>query len=293
MDLMLEIGGRPLCIAGAPWSPETVPANFRPFVRPADSIPDGAARLAVVYTDATARVPASRPLSESYNDLGRAAIYDGGDCWSIVLIPHPGEQPRVMDMDRGLRSATLRLRPGDPYTDFVIDSMARIFFSQHIAAGGDFLVHASAVGCDGRACLFMGKSGTGKSTHSRLWLDTFADAELINDDCPMIRRISEARYLVCGTPWSGKTPCWRDTSLPLAGIVRLSQAPANRFVPLAGVDAFVAFIPGMSVMTADPALYSAASSAALDLTASVAVGRLECLPDADAARMCRAALYSD
>ena len=92
--------------------------------------------------------------------------------------------------------------------------------------------------------------------------------------------------LVHGTPWSGKTPCWRRVTLPLGGVARLRHAPENRFIPLSGIEAFVAFIPGMSVMTSDSALYSAASSTALDILAAVPAGILECLPDADAARLC-------
>ena len=285
MECLLEIGGRRMIIAGAPWTEATVPANFRPFVRPLENGTEQAVALSIEY-GAMPALPASRPLSESFNDLGRAALHDGGDSWIVVLTPRPGEQPRVMEMARDFRSATLRLLTGDPYAGFVIDSMTRIYFSQYVALHGDMITHASVVGCDGRAYMFMGRSGTGKSTHSRMWMEAFG-CTLINDDCPMIHKDCNGDYLACGTPWSGKTPCWRDMALPLAGIARLRQAPANSFHRLSDVEAFVAFIPGMSVMTADSALYSAASSAALDIIARIPVGMLDCLPDRDAARVCR------
>lgn len=296
MDCLFEIGGRQLLVEGAPWSVGTVPPNFRPFLRDCEVVADGAIRLTVLAPGnaASCRLPQSAPLSESFNDLGRAAIHRIPSGWSIVLTPCPGEAPRVMEIDAALTSATLWLHgDADPFADFVIDSMTRIFFSQAVALTGALMVHASVVMCsdDGKAYMFMGRSGTGKSTHSRLWLDTFADCSLLNDDCPLIIPGPAAgRYTVCGTPWSGKTHCWRDASLPLGGIARLRQAPANSFRPLSGVEAFVAFIPGMSVMTADSALYSLASSTALDLTAAVPVGILSCLPDADAARLCRRSL---
>lgn len=287
MNALFEIGRRQFCIAGAPWTADTVPANFRPFLRSDAELTDGAFRLTVDIVDAAPLMPRSAHLSESFNDLGRAAIHDEGTDWSIVLTPCPGQEPRVMHMAKNLRTAILRLRPDDAYADFVIDSMARIFFSQAVARTGALMVHASAVGTADRAYIFMGKSGTGKSTHSRLWLNAFDDCSLLNDDCPLIIPDADGKYTVCGTPWSGKTPCWRDAALPLAGIARLRQAPANSFRRLNGVEAFVAFIPGMSVMTADNALYSQATGTALALTAAVPTAQLDCLPDAAAAHLCR------
>lgn len=289
MDFLFEIGGHRLYVCGAPWTETSVPANFRPFVRRFGSQDSDGAVLTVCYTSGPCRLPQSEPLTESFNDLGRAAIHDGGDVWIIVLTPCPAEPPRVMEMDKNLQRAALRLLCNDPWADFVIDSMARIFFSQHIALRGSLIVHASAVSFGGGAYIFMGKSGTGKSTHSRLWTDNFDGCSLINDDCPMIRPDGMGAYEVCGTPWSGKTVCWRDVCSPLKGIARLRQAPVNSFIPLTGVDAFVAFLPGMSVMTADRELYAAASSTALDIVASVPVGRLDCLPDREAAEVSRRA----
>lgn len=287
MDCVFEIGRRQLYVTGARWSAATVPANFRPFMRPLSRLAAGASHLAVEVADCAPRMPQTAALSVSFNDLGRAAIHDGGTVWSIVLTPRPGEEPRVMEMDKDLRSATLRLRPSDRYADFVVDSMTRIFFSQAVALTGAIITHASVVGCGARAYMFMGRSGTGKSTHSRLWLDAFGDCTLINDDCPLVIPESDGGYTVCGTPWSGKTPCWRDESRRLAGIARLRQAPFNRFSPISGVDAFVAFIPGMSVMTCASALYSQASGTALALTSAVPVAMLDCLPDRGAALVCR------
>lgn len=292
MECLFEIGCRLLYITGALWDEAALPSNFRPFVRPLAGRTSPAARFGIEYSESPHRMPRTEPLSESYNDLGKAAIYDGGEVWSIVLTPCPGELPRVMEMAKDLQSATLWLRPGDPYADFVIDSMTRIFFSQYVAVHGDMIAHASVVGCGDRAYMFMGKSGTGKSTHSRLWIENFGDCTLLNDDCPMIHRDGKGLFFVCGTPWSGKTPCWRDTGMPLAGIARLRQASANSFRFLSGIEAFVAFIPGMSVMTADSGLYSIASSTALDLVGNIPVGMLDCLPDRDAAVICRRAYES-
>lgn len=290
MDCVFDIGGITLRIDGAPWSQATMPRNFRPFLCSGEAQLAPCTTLRVVTYDAAPALPQGEPLSVSYNDLGQAFLYDGGSVWTILLVPHPGEQPRRMDMDKTLSHATLWLQPHDRYTDFVIDSMTRILFSQFAATCGALVIHASAVECNGTGYIFMGKSGTGKSTHSRLWIRNISGTALINDDCPMVIADESGSFLVCGTPWSGKTPCWQRTSAPVGGIVRLRQAPANRFIPLSGVDAFVAFIPGMSVMTSDRKLYAGASSTALRLLGQTRMAILECLPDREAAELCHRSL---
>lgn len=295
MDCNLIIGGLRFTIKGAPWSDRTVPANFRPFLADASAgagLP--AVRLSVVTSSSHPALPQSEPISESVNDLGRAALYRSGNFWYVAVTPCPGQYPRIMVISPSLAEATLTLDPADPFATFTIDSMTRILFSQFAASTGALMLHASAVVYDRRAYLFMGKSGTGKSTHSRLWLQSFAGCRLLNDDCPLAIPDPDApgRFLISGTPWSGKTPCWKNLSFPLGGIARLSQAPANSFSPLAGIEAFIAFIPGMSVMTSDRALYSLASSTALTLLGTVTTGILRCLPDADAARLCRDSLVN-
>ena len=85
---------------------------------------------------------------------------------------------------------------------------------------GTLEMHASVIAHEGRGYLFLAKSGTGKSTQSRMWLRCIEGAKLLNDDNPAIR-IADGRPLVFGTPWSGKTPCWRNLSVPVKALVRL------------------------------------------------------------------------
>lgn len=294
MDYVFNIVGLRLRLAGCQWTESTMPRNFAPFLS-VEAPGENPAVTLEIKTSASERPVqgGGEPLSVACNDLGTTALYADGDSWLIALTPCPGEAPRHMEMSRTYTAATLWLNgPADPFATFVIDSMTRIFFSQYAASRNALILHASVVVCDGRAFMFMGKSGTGKSTHSRLWLENFPSCTLLNDDCPMIIAGDDDTFLACGTPWSGKTPCWRDLRFPLGGIARLRQAPVNRFIPLAGIDSFVALIPGMSVMTSDERLYSDASSTVLRLVSAVPTGILECLPDGVAARLCREALTS-
>ena len=80
------------------------------------------------------------------------------------------------------------------------------------------LMHGSAVAVDGRAYLFVASSGTGKSTHTRLWREHFgARAVMVNDDKTLVR-VKEDSVTVCGTPWDGKHRLSTPIEVPLAAI---------------------------------------------------------------------------
>lgn len=124
----------------------------------------------------------------------------------------------------------------------------------------------------------MGKSGTGKSTHAQLWREYIAGAELLNDDNPAVRFFGDTAY-ACGTPWSGKTPCYKNLQFPIGGMARLSQAAENRFQRQEGADAFVAIYPGCSVIAENETLRHHLYDTLTRLANSVKVGTLECLPN--------------
>lgn len=96
------------------------------------------------------------------------------------------------------------------------------FYFKLIERGG-LLLHSSAIVKDGRAFLFSGNSGVGKSTHTGLWLKLFEDAYVLNDDKPALRAFEEG-FRVYGTPWSGKHDISRNESVPLGGIAFLERA---------------------------------------------------------------------
>lgn len=99
------------------------------------------------------------------------------------------------------------------------------------------MLHSSAVELDGRAYLFSGPCGMGKSTHTRLWQQTFGSAaQVFNDDKPALRRI-DGKWYAYGTPWCGKDGININMKVPVAGICFLKQAPENRIRQLSPVEA--------------------------------------------------------
>lgn len=100
-------------------------------------------------------------------------------------------------------------------------------FYRSIIDFGGILLHSSCVVVDGYAYAFSAHSGTGKSTHTGLWLKHFGDrAHILNDDKPAIRIIDGKAY-ACGTPWSGKYDWSTPEIVPLAGICFLQRSDTN------------------------------------------------------------------
>ncbi len=153
--------------------------------------------------------------------------------------------------------------------------------------------HGSCVVVGGRAYMFLGESGTGKSTHARLWREHIAGAELLNDDSPIIV-VEEGRIMAYGSPWSGKTPCYRQEKFPLVGFVRLSQAPFNKIGRLNKIQAYAAMHPSCPPIFAyDEVLYDEICRTLNSIVCSTPVYRLACLPDCDAAVLSFSTLSTD
>jgi hypothetical protein len=146
-------------------------------------------------------------------------------------------------------------------------------------------IHSSVIVCHNEAVLFLGESGTGKSTHTRLWREHIEGTTLLNDDSPIIRLV-DGVPTAFGSPWSGKTPCYRNLSYPIRGFIRLQQAPYNKIHRLSVLNAIGALLPSCPPAFAyDDALQDAICDTLSDMISSVAVYHLECLPDSAAAEL--------
>lgn len=106
------------------------------------------------------------------------------------------------------------------------------------------MLHASAVALDGKAYLFSGPSGMGKSTHTRLWQQLFGDAaKVFNDDKPAIRRLEiDGTWYAYGTPWCGKDGININMRVPLAGICFLRRGEENVIHRLSSQEALTQII---------------------------------------------------
>lgn len=165
--------------------------------------------------------------------------------------------------------------------EIVLDSALRLMFDLATAEKDTLCIHAAVVSCEGKGYLFLGPSGTGKSTHAQLWLKHFEGTELVNDDNPVVRD-----GVAYGSPWSGKTPCYRNVSVPIGGIVRLSQAPYNKIRRLSGIEAYVDLAESVGGKVWDSRIAEGLHQAENRLAQTIPMWHLECLPDEEAARLC-------
>lgn len=146
------------------------------------------------------------------------------------------------------------------------------------------LFHGSCVAVDGEGYLFIAKSGTGKSTHTRLWRELLGDrAVMVNDDKPLIRATDEGA-VIYGTPWDGKHRLSTNTAVPLKAVCILKRSIDNRIEPISAGEAYP-----MLLQQAYRPMDSAAMQKTLvlldRLAASVRLWRLECNMDIEAAQI--------
>ena len=147
------------------------------------------------------------------------------------------------------------------------------------------LMHASVIRHQEKGYLMTAPSGTGKSTHTRLWYDNIPGCDLMNDDNPVVR-IVDGQAVVYGSPWSGKTRCYRNIQAPIGGIVRIQQRPENSIRKLSSLEAFSNLLPAISNMKWDKRVYKGICDGIAELIRLCGMYELGCLPDAAAAHLC-------
>ena len=179
-----------------------------------------------------------------------------------------------------------RLLTTGRYTKMAVDNALMVLYALATAASGTVLFHAAVVSHEGKGYMFLGPSGTGKSTHARLWLKYIDGTALVNDDNPVVRLAADGLPVVYGSPWSGKTPCYRNVSYPLGGIVLLSQAPYNKIHRLGGIHAYASLVASISGKRWDSRVADGLHATENALASTVPVWHLECLPDEEAAKLC-------
>jgi len=158
---------------------------------------------------------------------------------------------------------------------------------------GAIAIHSSVVVKDDGALLCLGESGTGKSTHTRLWRENIEGAKLLNDDSPIIRVI-DGKCIVYGSPWSGKTHCYINRSVPVKALMRLSQAPHNKIHRLPALLAIGAILPSCPPAFAyDTTLQDAICNTVSDIISTTPTYHLECLPDATAAELSYSTIFTE
>lgn len=259
--------------------------NYAPFAVEAEGEP--------LFSLEIAAGPAPEPAgAELVIDQGAEpgetalSLWRSAGGWMVKMAPSPGRPSSgMLFLESYFTLGRLYiLRPSE--AEFALNNSLMLQYAFATATFGTLEMHASTVVNGGRAYLFLAKSGTGKSTHSRMWLQAIPGTHLMNDDNPVVRCLPDGRVMAYGTPWSGKTPCYRNESFPVGAFVRIERAPENRLERLSVVEAYASLYSSCSGFKADRAmgdgLHSAISAAILGAPSFA----MHCLPDEDAARVC-------
>ena len=199
--------------------------------------------------------------------------------------PLPGEPVAAeLRTNASFTRAQLMLLEGD--THFAINNSLMLLYAFSSACKGVLEMHSSVVVNGGRGYLFLGKSGTGKSTHSSLWLKHIPGTMLLNDDNPILRLMPDGSARVFGSPWSGKTPCYKNLDFPAGAVVRIRQAPFNKIEKLPPVQAYASLMASASSFRPFKTLAEGWHATLEGLVGVLPCYVLDCLPDQAAAELC-------
>ena len=260
-------------------------SNYTPFL----TDEKGASQMFVIHVS-DEKLPVTDEWEHVYTDcseedMPRIEMYRKVDEWLFrVAYTRDSDVVCAMRCMADWREVTLYMQADA--LRFAVDNAAMLMYAFCTAGHKTLLFHASVTIREGRGYLFLGKSGTGKSTHSQLWQRAFADAELLNDDNPVVRLFADGTVRVYGSPWSGKTPCYKAQSVLVGALVQLEQAPLNNIQPLKMTQAYPYILASVSGLKIQPEMMDCLYESIAQLLERCKVYKLACLPNLEAAQLC-------
>lgn len=175
-------------------------------------------------------------------------------------------------------------KPKVSQPDILAFQFLGIAFRNRIIYKNGIVLHASCIEYQGKGIAFTAPSGTGKSTHTKLWEESKKGTRVINDDAPAIR-IVDGKPFAYGAPWSGSTDKYLNMTAPLSAIVLLEQADENSIRPLSTPEAVAMIMPRMLLPYHDNGMMDLATSTFEQIITKVPVYKMKCRPDAEAVEM--------
>lgn len=176
------------------------------------------------------------------------------------------------EWDSVSRMGKIRLSPNT----HSIDALLRILHTLTLAKQGGFLLHAASAIRNGKAFVFTGPSGAGKTTIASL---APSDAILLTDEISYVREHQNS-YIACGTPFVGELrKLGKNVSAPLAAVYVLAQGPENRIDSLSSTEAVRALLSNLLFFAEETELVDAVFHTACEFIRCVPVFRLTFFPD--------------
>ena len=196
-----------------------------------------------------------------------------------------GENCVLLITNKDFSDCRCRLYGTDNMQRFGLNNALMLVMAFAGSSKNTILVHASLVRHNNYGYAFIAKSGTGKSTQVSLWLKYIPNCDLMNDDNPVIRLIDGIPYIY-GSPWSGKTPCYRNVKAPLGAITRIDRAKTNSVDKLPPIESFASVLPSCSSMKWDKDIYNNICNIVTKIIERISIYTLHCTPEKEAAEIC-------
>lgn len=258
-------------------------ASSAPFERPVGEEPP----LFHIIVDDTFRPHTTGrqiPMPERTDIHHEIFLREGGG-YQIRISDEAERQCALMEANEDFSECRVALNGTHSMRAYGLQNALMMTYAFATADRDTLLMHSSVVRKDGYAYLFLGVSGTGKSTHTAHWIEYLGGCDLINDDNPVVR-IIDKKVTVFGSPWSGKTPCYRNVEAPVGALVQLRQAPRNEIERMDTVGAFASLLSSCSVMKWDRRVYGGIVAGVTHLMEGAPVYQLDNLPDREAVDLC-------
>ena len=227
----------------------------------------------------------------SEDDMPRIEVYRSLEKEWLIRISQIATSPICCELvcDADFTRGHLHVVEDCQDVRFCIDNGLMLMYAFRTAPLMTLEMHAAVVvrrGDEAKGYLFLGHSGTGKSTHARQWLAAFEDAWLLNDDNPILRVMDNGEVRVYGSPWSGKTPCYKNESALVGGIVKLSQAPENKIQTISLPQAYAYMLSSASGLKMEQTMADNMFETIKHIITHIPCYHLACLPNEEAAKVC-------
>lgn len=211
-------------------------------------------------------------------------------CYQYIIKNISGDSCCLLQANADFSQASCALRGNEQQRRFGLNNALMMMYAFRGSFFSTLLIHASLVRNAGYGYAFIAKSGTGKSTHTALWLKYIPGSDLMNDDNPIVRVI-DGKAFIYGSPWSGKTPCYRNVKAPLGAITQIDRALHNSVERFSPTAAFAHILPACSTMRWDKTVFRNTYDTVIALIeASPRCYVLHCLPNQEAALVCHDAI---
>ena len=212
---------------------------------------------------------------------------DGG--YQFIIKDIFGNECCLLQAESGFSKCECALNGNFQMRQFGLNNALMLAFAFAGSRCDTLLMHASLVRNNGFGYAFIAKSGTGKSTQVSNWLKYIPDCDLMNDDNPVVR-IIDGEAFVYGSPWSGKTPCYRNVKAKLGAVTRIRRDNTNWIEELKPIEAFASLLPSCSSMKWDKTIYNALCNIVTKIIETTHIYILHCLPDKESAIICHKAI---